>query len=228
MGKNNNWKKSRKVGTRELPGDYIYIFTEGEQTEPNYFNSFKRLIEHDAVYRNKVTIKLLPCHKGTVKLVEEAQKYLKANKITKGQIWLVYDKDDFPAKDFDEVPKLAAVQSTKDISFNTAWSNQSFELWFILHFENYQSDNPRSDYLSFLNKKFASLKLGCYEKNKTDMFEILLKNGNPNRAIRFAKSKIEQNKNKFPSQIAPGTTVYLLIEELAKYLPDNIKEKITD
>ena len=223
MGKYNGWKKSRKVGTRELPGDYIYIFTEGEQTEPNYFKSFKKIIEHDGAYRNKINIKLLPCHKGTVKLVEEAQKYLQSNKITKGQVWLVYDKDDFT--DFDYVPALAEKQSTKDITFHTAWSNQSFELWFILHFDNYQTDNPRTEYIKFLDKKFYSLKLGNYEKNRTDIFDVLLNDGNPKQAIKFSKTQIQKNKNKNPSEIAPGTTVFMLVEELAKYLPEDIKEK---
>ena len=72
------------------------------------------------------------------------------------------------------------------------------------------------------------MKLGNYEKNRTDIFDILLKNCSPRQAIKFAKTKIEKNKDLPPSRISPGTTFYKLVENLAKYVPDDIKEKFID
>ena len=55
-----------------------------------------------------------------------------------------------------------------------------------------------------------------------DIFDILMEKGNPKLAIRYAKRIIEENKGKKPADIAPGTKVYELVEELARYLPERI------
>ena len=49
-----------------------------------------------------------------------------------------------------------------------------------------------------------------------------MEKGNPKLAIRYAKRIIEENKGKTPAEIAPGTKVYELVEELAKYLPEDV------
>ena len=51
-----------------------------------------------------------------------------------------------------------------------------------------------------------------------NIFEILLEKGNPKLAIRYAKRIIKDGQGKTPTEIAPGTKVYELVEELAKYL----------
>ena len=58
-----------------------------------------------------------------------------------------------------------------------------------------------------------------------NLFDILMNQGNPRLAIRYAKRIIAENPDKTPSEIAPGTTVYELAEELAKYLPEEAREK---
>ena len=52
-----------------------------------------------------------------------------------------------------------------------------------------------------------------------DIFHILMEKGNPKLAIRYAKRIIEDGEGKTPTDIAPGTKVYELVEELMKYLP---------
>ena len=49
-----------------------------------------------------------------------------------------------------------------------------------------------------------------------------LEYGNPKLAIRYAKKIIKDGEGKTPAEIAPGTKVYELVEELAKYLPENL------
>ncbi|MEF9840906.1 MAG: RloB domain-containing protein, partial [Lachnospiraceae bacterium] len=80
------------------------------------------------------------------------------------------------------------------------------------------------EYISFLNDKFKELGIGKYQKNMKDIFKILMEQGNPRLAIRYAKRIIEEGKEKTPTEIAPGTKVYELVEELAKYLPERIKQ----
>lgn len=88
----------------------------------------------------------------------------------------------------------------------------------------YTSNNHRSEYVKFLNNKFRELGIGKYQKNMKDIFHILMEKGNPKLAIRYAKRIIKENKGKAASDIAPGTRVYELVEELAKYLPKKMKE----
>lgn len=47
-----------------------------------------------------------------------------------------------------------------------------------------------------------------------NIFNILMEKGNPKLAIRYAKRIIEDGKGKTPTDIAPGTKVYELVEEL--------------
>ena len=48
--------------------------------------------------------------------------------------------------------------------------------------------------------------------------------GNPKLAIRYAKRTIKNGEGKTPAEIAPGTKVYELVEELVKYLPEEQKK----
>ena len=53
-----------------------------------------------------------------------------------------------------------------------------------------------------------------------NIFEILMEKGNQKLAIRYAKRIIKDGQGKTPTEIAPGTKVYELVEELAKYLSE--------
>lgn len=57
-----------------------------------------------------------------------------------------------------------------------------------------------------------------------NIFETLMNGGNLKLAIRYAKWIIKNGEGKTPAEIAPGTKVNELVEELAKYLPEKQKE----
>ena len=69
------------------------------------------------------------------------------------------------------------------------------------------------------------LGIGKYQKRMENIFDILMEKGNPKLAIRYAKRIIKEGEGKTPTEIAPGTKVYELVEELAKYLPEEIAYK---
>ena len=69
---------------------------------------------------------------------------------------------------------------------------------------------------------------GKYEKNMDDIFETLMNGGNPKLAIRYARRIIKNGEGRTPAEIAPGTKVYELVEELAKYLPEEIKKQFME
>ncbi len=219
------WKKKRRKEYLEQKEYRYYIFCEGEQTEPQYFQGFKRYIEDNPIYRDMVLIEIEPCAAETMRVIRKAEQYVAEHKINKGQIWCVYDKDSFPACDFNGVALRADVlnQDNPDIQYHVAWSNECIEFWFLLHFAYCTSNNNRTEYISFLNDKFKELGIGKYQKNLKNIFEILMEKGNPKLAIRYAKRIIKDGQGKTPAEIAPGTKVYELVEELVKYLPEEIQ-----
>ena len=220
------WKKKRRKEYLEKREYRYYIFCEGEQTEPLYFEGFKRLIEENPIYKDMVLIEIEPCAAETMRVIGMAEQYVKDNQITKGQIWCVYDKDSFPAEHFNGVVERANMlnKDNPKLQYHTAWSNECIEFWFILHFAYYTANNHRSEYISFLNNKFQEMGIGKYQKNMTNVFVVLMEKGNPKLAIRYAKRIISDGQGKTPTEIAPGTKVYEIVEELAKYLPEEAQQ----
>lgn len=72
------------------------------------------------------------------------------------------------------------------------------------------------------------LGIGKYQKRMENIFDILMEKGNPKLAIRYAKRIIKDGEGKTPTEMAPGTKVYELVEELAKYLPEEIAQRFKD
>ncbi|WP_374046970.1 RloB family protein [uncultured Bacteroides sp.] len=71
----------------------------------------------------------------------------KKRKHKSDQCWVGLDKDDFPAKDFNQAITLAQ----KNI-FRVAYSNQAFEYWLLLHFNLYRDFLHRHSYVDMLSK----------------------------------------------------------------------------
>ena len=165
-----------------------------------------------------------------MRVIGMAERYVKKNKIQKGQIWCVYDKDSFPADDFNGVVNRAENlnKESSQLQYHTAWSNECIEFWFLLHFAYYTADNHRREYIAFLDDQFKGLGIGRYQKNMKDIFDILTEKGNPKLAIRYAKRIINDGKSKTPAEIAPGTKVYELVEELVKYLPEHVAQRFKE
>ena len=115
-----------------------------------------------------------------------------------------------------------------ELQYHAAWSNECIEFWFLLHFAYYTANNHRTEYISFLNDKFKELEIGKYQKNMNNIFTILMEYGNPKLAIRYAKRIMKDGAGKTPTEIAPGTKAYELVEKLAKYLPEEVQKYFND
>jgi RloB-like protein len=109
---------ARAVDTTE-PLDRFLIVCEGAKTEPNYFRSFR-------VPRDVIDVHGLG--ENTIRIVERAIE-LKAED-NYDQVWCVFDRDSFPAQNFN-----AALELSRRHGIEVAYSNESFELWYVLHFE---------------------------------------------------------------------------------------------
>lgn len=225
MGSDDLFKKrhaklqERKKETRTPKPNSFLIVSEGEKTEPLYFDGLANYINEK--YGKSIDIEkplITPRGEGkcTVGLVEKAAKIAARAPIRYSQVWVVFDKDDFD--DFDEAVALA-----EKYGFRVAWSNQSFEYWIYLHFNFSDSALHRDDWVDKLSKIFKDLGINDtgYLKNDPNIFKIATTYGSlkfaVSNAIRVAKSY--NNKTK-PSLCDPCTMVYLLITELKPYLSE--------
>lgn len=206
-GKKFNGKQSIKRNQKPS----FHIFCEGKNTEPLYFNSFPiSNIAHCEGYSQTKTT-----------LVNTALKYKREQGIsrrTKDQIWVVFDYDyDGKKQPGQKEDYNAAIVKAKANNMNVAFSNDSFELWYLLHFENCNAQEGRE----WINKRLSK-KLGFkYDKDKSiakKMYRLLL--NSQGAAIERAQALYDQyNEDDLAhADKNPITTVHLLVQELNKYL----------
>jgi len=212
MKNNNISRKDRLKSKRRAPANYL-IVCEGKKTEPNYFNGLKRKINEK--YGNKVDV-LIPnidvkgTGMNTTSLVKYTQKMVNhANKVY-GQVWVVFDKDDYNNEQFDS--------AIDNCNYNVAWSNPNFELWLLAHFQKINRYISKDDVLQELNKEFQRNRLGDYTKNDTNIFEKVTSEGKLHTAIKNCEYMEELNKDGQASLKNPMTRVYKIIDGLKEYL----------
>lgn len=196
---NNSYK--RKTGQRGLPKQRILIVCEGEKTEPNYFKAFRV---------SSAVVEISGTGANTFSLVQQAikiQNHSKKFKEPFDQVWCVFDHDDFPAENFNNALDLANRNNCK-----IAYSNEAFELWYLLHYDFFDSAIHRKSYISKLEKHLKSK----YQKNSPEMYETLFPF--QDKAINNAKTLLTRYSPPHPERDNPSTTVHLLVEELNKYL----------
>lgn len=212
-----NWMKARRDKPKKIQPEYHLIVTEGTKTEPAYFQSIKDII--NAQYREKVHLDIYGEGSNTLTLFEKAKRRALDNPNGYRHVWVVYDTDDFPAEYIDKTVTLceqATDEAKGETQYHAIWSNQCIELWFLLHFSYMQSDLHRSEYWTKISDCLSSISAGSYEKNRSDMYDVLAPY--MDCAIENAKKLDKVNMGKMPSKAAPGTKVFELVEKLRPYL----------
>ncbi|PIP27067.1 MAG: abortive phage infection protein [Candidatus Moranbacteria bacterium CG23_combo_of_CG06-09_8_20_14_all_39_10] len=207
MKKNTKQRFKRKY---EIQDEHriIYIFTEGEETEPNYFESKKREIRN-----TNIKIKIKGTGYNTTSLVDYVEDFLVKNNIKIGNsdnsdnYWVVFDRDDF-SSNFD-----SAVEKAEKLGLKVAYSNECFELWFLLHFNFIDTAIGRKELIKKLDKEISKTNGQSYQKNSKNMYEII-KNMEKD-AIKNAEKLLEMYKKEHSYlKKDPSTTVHLLVNDL--------------
>ena len=202
------------------------IATEGTQTEPNYFNALKKELEKS----NRFNIEVSVQGKGiaTTALVDKVHRQIKYNHQEYDRVWVVFDRDEFP--DFDE-----AIRQAAEHKINCAWSNESFELWLLLHFKDVSKRTSRDDLCDLLETAIRNElhridpnALYNYSKGDTKIYEHITTLGN--EADAFARAEALRNNFKdstdVPSSQNPCTHVDELVFELRN--PELTAEKVRE
>lgn len=200
-------KRSRKrdyerdVANRS-PEKTILIVCEGSKTEPNYFRSFPVL---------SASVEIHGTGRNTLSLVHYAEEIRDNRSEEFDEVWLVFDKDSFPAVNFNNA--IAFCQAHYDKGFRVAYSNEAFELWYLLHYQLIEKPISRFDYEMILTKWMKKR----YKKNDPNLYNKLL--SRQPKAIENAKA-LYAKRSHSPAKDNPSTTVFQLVEELNKHLRD--------
>ncbi|HEY6874150.1 MAG TPA: RloB family protein [Geobacteraceae bacterium] len=192
----------------------IIIACEGAKTERYYFESWFQILK-EAQALSPISCVFAP-HQHTnptgvlADLISFRDTYGRTYKDYEHR-WIIIDRDEercggggHTLQDFNEAI-LKASANRPEIS--VAWSNPSFELWYLIHFCYHNTPIDRDQ----VNIKLSRAISGTYEKNDRTMYSRLkLKLRD---ALRNAKRLHDEAKESgaLPAATNPGTTVYELV-----------------
>ena len=188
------------------------IVCEGANTEPSYFRQFRL---------SSAVIRAVGEGYNTTSLVERAEKLAQQDEYD--QVWCVFDKDSFTPNNFNNAITMATQKGMR-----VAYSNQAFEYWLILHFEDHQGGAmSRRDYISKLNDYLSAygLHFNDHSKKVTEpIFEMLLAKDEQTDKSRLALAKVRAKRNydRFdhhsPAMEESSTLVFALVAEMERFI----------
>lgn len=202
----------------------ILIVCEGEETEPNYFEGLKSFHKIE-----QVKIKVVGTGRNTLSLVKHAESLQGIGTDRYAEIWCVFDADTGPSgpppDNFDNAIHKCSGTGGKPHSFlRSAWSNESFELWFLLHLQDLKTSpvrgghgRARDYYMEKLDPLLEPLGVPKYSKNAPNMYKLLGTTRRDLATIR-ATALLRSCDAATPfHERKPATTVHILVNRLLKY-----------
>lgn len=188
---------ARRVNVR-APIQRFLIVCEGAKTEPNYLAGLRN---H---HRLNAIVKVLGVGFDPSQVVDTALH--QRNQDDYDQVWCVFDRDSWPVEIFNGALALARQHRIK-----VAYSNEAFELWYLLHFHYYDTGITRQQYIA----KLEDLLGHPYAKNSTATYDEL--KSRQEDALRNANRLSKEYDPADPANDNPSTTVHTLVEELLRF-----------
>lgn len=189
--------RDRLVKVRD-PRQSFLIVCEGIKTEPLYFERFQEDHRLDAYVR------VLGKGVDPAQLIDKA--LVESEKGSYDQVWCVFDRDSWLRQNFN-----SALAQAKRHEIRVAYSNEAFELWYLLHFNYYDTAMTRQQYI----QKLEELLGHTYEKNSPATYGEL--RSRQQDALRNARNLLAQYDPPDPVNDNPSTMVHLLVEELLRF-----------
>jgi hypothetical protein len=209
-------RRQRKTASREPNPCRFLIVCEGESTEPKYFYGIKEYltrmgadaIDIDVYGTGRNTISLV---KETERIIDDIERRVTLSVRPYGNIWVIFDRDDFTPDQFNRAIFLAESKGWK-----VGWSNECIELWFLLHFDFLQSKINRSAYFDRLSDIFKKAGIADkYEKNMDNIYTVI--RDKTCVAVKNSQALYEKHgTHERHSQKNPATTIFKLIQEIEK------------
>lgn len=167
-------KSFRRVVGQRPKRRFFLIVCEGEKTEPNYFEAIRLKLPKDMI--PKVFVR--GTGKNTLSLIEEVEEIIEQRRAQDlppfYNVWIVMDRDSFPPDDFDSsIVKIEQHPETPGAKkWFSAWSNEAFELWYLLHFTGrlvvpFPERTMQQGWKSFLDIPIPRTVLRCLRSCRT-------------------------------------------------------------
>lgn len=203
----------RRVGVRPQRTQ-ILLVCEDTKSAVLYFEQIQKMLPQES-------ITLYPVGTGmnTQSLVNEVASIRKHVEQKRGvdfdEVWVLFDKDSFDNAQFDN-----AISSGEAKRYKVAWSNECFELWYLLHFQDLSAGIGRQEIYRKLQKclgvrNYAEQLKGEKGRELHQLFAI-------NKAARLMAIKRAKRLDKMASGAYhtrnPVTKVYLLFEHLEPWI----------
>jgi len=209
---NKPWLKKKgiskyQIDTIEIKRTFL-IVCEG-QTEELYFRAFPVITAR---------IKACPLGCSKSKLVE-CTKAIVADE-SYDEVWCVFDMDVKPdvVGQFEDYNN--AIEEAERSGFNTAYSNDAFELWFVLHYQFIDQQQLRTFYYEALGNRWGFRNYDVDGKKRA-FANTIYRRTLPDQptAIRNAQRVFEEVKDIRPYHLQnPVTTAYKLVMALNEHL----------
>jgi hypothetical protein len=204
MPRNNGRDKGRKR-QRVRKARRILILCEDTKSSRDYFERFP----HD---KDQVEIDCIGTGMNTDSLMADAVKRAKAARDDGApyeRVWVVFDKDSFELQNFNRAFDLARAHH----EITPCWSNECFELWYLLHFHYRDTAIGRHELTSVISGLLGNQ----YAKGDDTLHAVLA--GKVETALKHGKQLAYKNELAGTPTRNPSTRVHELVDVLIKLNP---------
>lgn len=194
----------RKSGRRKR-NSIVYLICEGSETEIRYFKQFRS---------RGCRIDIIPIssqYKAADKLVQKVKSTMGTSPYYPDEgdmVWCVFDRDD----NTNEMLAKAKQTAIRE-GYQIAFSNPSFEVWFLFHFCNQTTEVENCEAAIRLLRQKGRLEQ--YEKNK-DVYDQL--KPFQDKAIERAKNRSNALEREHIEALSRQSNPVTTVAELVEYL----------
>ncbi|WNL27712.1 RloB family protein [Arcobacter cryaerophilus gv. pseudocryaerophilus] len=207
----------------------VLIACEDKVSSPNYFKMIIQKLKEDKTITQDSLVIAQHEHVNPRGVLQDLLNHKKDDKTYKDfeHRWIVIDRDiarvdggGHPKDDF-----LTALSEAKRKKVEVAYSNDCFEIWYLLHFGYRDTAISRDDIIKEVIKKLKDRNCVTFSKlNKEniktkEMTELIFNEllELQNKAIKYAKKLLENYADSHnPESDNPSTRVFELVEILNK------------
>lgn len=205
MGYKDRTRRKGRGPAKLQPKPRILIITEGEKTEKQYIEGYKRACKNPRVAieygrGGAVPLTLVQRAKTRKQETDRQARQERDENLKFEEVWCVFDRDEHP--NFDQ-----AIEEARHSSIRLAISNPCFELWLLLHF----NDAPGLQHRDKITEKLCSCVTGY---NKSINYSVYAP-GNKD-ASRRARQLDKQAELVGEAYRNPTTGMWQLVESIRK------------
>lgn len=213
----NGKRKGRDSFRKRIPDlGYYFVVTDTKETEGNYLFALRDSLPKEL--RGRIVIKVSKAK--TDKLVETCKNQASLEP-QYGEPWIVFDRD--RVMNFDQI-----IETARREGVNVGWSNPCIEIWFDAYFGKMHSYQDSVICCREFSNTFEKRTGQEYSKSSDQIYSILNRFGDENKAIKIAEARLEQYVRDGvdkPSRMCPCTTVHKLVNEIKNKVEKSISKK---